>query len=121
MSGAPSLRPRSHPHHAPHRRHPRPRRRDHRGPLRPLVPPAPLPARPHHTTATRTGSEVHLRVLFATDPANEPTVRARITAALSAGHVEGPDEVTTNWKLLHSAESTLSATETEHAERLVRT
>jgi hypothetical protein len=81
----------------------------------------PCPLAPHHTTATRTGSEVHLRVLFATDPANEPTVRARITAALSAGHVEGPDEVTTNWKLLHSAESTVSATETEHAERLIRT
>jgi hypothetical protein len=73
---------------------------------------------PHHTTATRTGAEVHVRVLFATEPDHEATVRARITAALTAGHLDGTP---THWELLHSNESTVSATETDHADRLIRT
>jgi hypothetical protein len=81
----------------------------------------PCPLAPHHTTATRTGSEVHVRVLFATEPAHEAAVRDRITAALSAGHLDGPDGIATQWKLLHSAESPVSANEVDHADRLIST
>jgi hypothetical protein len=38
-------------------------------------PPCPLAA--HHTAADRAGDELHLRILFAADPADEPEVRRR--------------------------------------------
>lgn len=78
----------------------------------------PCPLAPHHTTATRTGAEVHVRVLFATEPDREAAVRDRIAAALAAGHLESPDG-TTDWELLSAAESPVSPEETDHAERLI--
>lgn len=82
-------------------------------------PPCPLAA--HHTGATRTGDEVHLRVLFAVEPDHEAAVRARLTVALAAGRLEGPDGTSTDWELLSATESPVAPEETDHAERLIRT
>ncbi|MGP4000607.1 hypothetical protein [Streptomyces sp. 8N706] len=59
----------------------------------------PCPKGPHHTGAERDGDVVSLRVLFATEPSAEAEVRGRTEAALSAGILDGPDGVTTRWRL----------------------
>lgn len=79
-------------------------------------PPCPLAA--HHTHATRAGADVALRILFAADPADEPTVRHRIGDALRAGHLEGPDGVVTTWQLRHDNPAPVRASEADHARRL---
>jgi hypothetical protein len=43
----------------------------------------PCPLAPHHTAARRAGSEVHLRILFATETERETQVRERIGRALA--------------------------------------
>jgi hypothetical protein len=47
----------------------------------------PCPLAPHHTAAQRRGAQVHLRVLFATEPDREAEVRTRIGRALAAWDV----------------------------------
>jgi hypothetical protein len=81
-------------------------------------PPCPLAA--HHIRAERVGDQVHLRVLFATEPDNEPVVRQRIDAALSQGELAGPDETATRWRLRTSQAGEVTAAEAGHAGRLVR-
>lgn len=63
--------------------------------------PPPCPVAAHHTAAERDGDSARLRVLFATEPAREAEVRARIEAALAArwevrssraGTIETPEE-----------------------------
>ena len=81
----------------------------------------PCPLAPHHTGTERVGAEVRVRVLFATEPDHEDTVRQRITAALTDGRLTAPDGVTTRWELCGSQAGRVSAEETEHAERLMRT
>lgn len=49
--------------------------------------PPPCPLAPHHTATRRDGTDVHLRILFATEPEREDEVRARIGAALTAWNV----------------------------------
>jgi hypothetical protein len=80
-------------------------------------PPCPLAA--HHTGVRRTGDEVQLRVLFATEPADEDEVRRRIGDALALGASTGPDGRRTTWRLLASAPGTVTAEERPHAERLI--
>jgi hypothetical protein len=70
-------------------------------------PPCPLAA--HHTGAERAGGAVTVRVLFATDPAQEGAVRRRIEAALSG-----------SWQVISSGPSPVAADEREHAARLTR-
>jgi hypothetical protein len=67
----------------------------------------PCPLAPHHTTATRDGDHVRLRVLFATEPERVAEVRTRITETLTVWAVvsAGPGEVTDG--------------ERDHARRLV--
>ncbi|TDD85941.1 hypothetical protein E1298_18095 [Actinomadura rubrisoli] len=77
----------------------------------------PCPLAPHHTAAERSGSEVRLRVLFATDPTSEADVRSRIEEALS----QGPDGVTTRWRFRSARPSPVRKDEAEHAERLIQT
>jgi hypothetical protein len=79
-------------------------------------PPCPLAA--HHTDARRTGDEVRLRILFATEPSSESVVRQRIDQALADGHLRGPDGMTTTWQLRGSQRSDLTPDETDHAARL---
>ncbi|HEX2810361.1 MAG TPA: hypothetical protein VHN80_29695, partial [Kineosporiaceae bacterium] len=59
----------------------------------------PCPVAPHHSNADRVGDQVRVRTLFATDPDAEDDVRRRIDDALAAGELQGPDGVTTRWRL----------------------
>ncbi|HEX4703559.1 MAG TPA: hypothetical protein VH352_15635 [Pseudonocardiaceae bacterium] len=79
----------------------------------------PCPLAPHHTRADRVGGdEVRLRVLFATEPDAETTVRQLIQEALSGGHLDGPDGTTT-WRLHDSQHSDVKPDERVHADRLI--
>jgi len=69
----------------------------------------PCPLAPHHTGVDRVDDEVRLRILFATEPANETLVRERIDRALA-------DE----WTVRLSGPSEVTAAEAGHAERLSR-
>jgi hypothetical protein len=68
----------------------------------------PCPLAPHHTSAERAGDEVRLRTLFATEPAQEAEVRARIGAALAA-----------SWTVRASEAVPVRPGEADHARRLV--
>jgi hypothetical protein len=84
----------------------------------------PCPLAPHHTAAERSGDQVRLRVLFATEAAAEARVRDRIEAALSrAGRdgMEGPDGVSNRWRFHSARPGAIRDDEAAHAERLVRT
>jgi hypothetical protein len=67
----------------------------------------PCPLAPHHTAAQRRGRDVHLRILFATEPEREAEVRSRIGRALAA------------WDVLRSAPGPVRPDEKAHARRLV--
>lgn len=69
--------------------------------------PPPCPLAPHHTAAQRRGAQVHLRILFATEPEREAEVRARIGRALAA------------WEVRSSAVGAVRQEEQAHAGRLV--
>lgn len=79
----------------------------------------PCPLAPHHTAVERDGGALRLRILFATEPANETEVRARIGAALAAGRVTGPDGRETFWTLADHAAAEVLPGEADHARRLV--
>jgi hypothetical protein len=70
----------------------------------------PCPVAPHHTAAHRAGDELHLRVLFAADPAREAEVRRRIESALAA-----------RWPVVSAGAAAIASDEADHAERLTRT
>ncbi|MEV6110649.1 hypothetical protein AB0M28_39005 [Streptomyces sp. NPDC051940] len=78
----------------------------------------PCPLAPHHTATQRSGDEVHLRVLFATEPEAETEVRTRIETALSHGRLDAPDGPPTRWRLRSARPDAVREDETEHAERL---
>jgi hypothetical protein len=67
----------------------------------------PCPLAPHHTAAQRRGAQVHLRILFATEPEREAEVRTRIGRALAA------------WEVRSSAAGAVRQEEQAHAGRLV--
>ena len=69
--------------------------------------PPPCPLAPHHTVAQRRGAQVHLRILFATEPEREAEVRTRIGRALAA------------WEVRSSAVGAVRQEEQAHAGRLV--
>jgi len=69
--------------------------------------PQPCPLAPHHTAAQRRGAQVHLRILFATEPEREAEVRTRIGRALAA------------WEVRSSAAGAVRQEEQAHAGRLV--
>jgi hypothetical protein len=79
----------------------------------------PCPLAPHVTDAVRDDSEVRLRILFATEPANEPEVRCRIDLALS-GQWKLPDGLTASWELRGSAPAPVRPAERARASRLAR-
>jgi len=80
----------------------------------------PCPLAPHHTRVHRSGAEVTLRLLFATEPEEEERVRALVHEALDRGWGDGPDGERTTWRLVWAAPSTVSAAEADHARRLIR-
>ena len=77
----------------------------------------PCPLAPHHTDAERHGDEVRVRVLFATEPAQEAEVRRRIDQALAS---TGGASAVTRWRLLSSGPATLRPGEHEHGQRLIQ-
>ncbi|YCK37860.1 hypothetical protein ACNF49_28540 [Actinomadura sp. ATCC 39365] len=79
-------------------------------------PPCPIAA--HHTAADRRGDVVRVRVLFAAEAAAEADVRARIDAALARGTLDGPDGITTRWRLVDTRPGRPRAAELPHLERL---
>lgn len=79
----------------------------------------PCPLAPHHVHAERVVGDVHVRILFATEPDCEPEVRQRLESALS-GEVELPDGLTITWRLLESRPGDLRDDESEHAAALLQ-
>ena len=69
--------------------------------------PPPCPLAPHHTAAQRRGEQVHLRILFATEPDREAEVRTRIGRAL------------TRWEVRSCVAGAVRPEEQAHAGRLV--
>jgi hypothetical protein len=69
--------------------------------------PPPCPLAPHHTAAQRRGEQVHLRILFATEPDREAEVRTRIERAL------------TRWEVRSCAAGEVRPEERAHVGRLM--
>ena len=67
----------------------------------------PCPLAPHHTAAQRRDGDVHLRILFATEPEREAEVRTRIGRALAG------------WDVQSSATGEVRPDERAHAGRLM--
>ncbi len=82
--------------------------------------PPPCPLAPHHVAHHVVGDEVVLRVLFATEAADEPRVRSLIGAALTAGELTGPDGLVSTWRLKTTAASNIRSSEEDHAADLTR-
>lgn len=83
--------------------------------------PPPCPFAPHHVDATPEDGTVRVRVLFATEPADEPRARAGIERALAAGHATGPDGSTFSWTLRACGPGDVRPDETAQAALLVAT
>jgi hypothetical protein len=79
----------------------------------------PCPLSPHRISADEDDGELRVRILFAAEPDAEGEVRHLIDQALS-GQMKFPDGFTTPWRLRASRPSEVSAEETDHAERLIR-
>ena len=79
----------------------------------------PCPLAPHHTSVRRTPDGLAVRLLFATEPENEPRVRALVEEVLSRGWGDTPDGRTT-WELVESYPSPVEVEELAHARRLMR-
>jgi hypothetical protein len=80
----------------------------------------PCPLAPHHTRVHRSGTEVTLRLLFATEPEDEARVRGLVQQALDRGWGDGPDGERTTWRLVWAAPSAVTPDEADHARRLSR-
>jgi hypothetical protein len=80
----------------------------------------PCPLAPHHTRASRDGSELRLRLLFAAEPDDEQRVRALVDETLARGEGADPDGNRTTWRLVTSGPAEVRPEEAEHAGRLVR-
>ena len=79
----------------------------------------PCPLAPHHVSADGNDGELRVRILFAAEPDKEGEVRHLIEQALS-GQLKFPDGFATPWQLRASWPSEISAEETGHAQRLIR-
>ena len=82
---------------------------------------APCPLAAHHTAAERHGDVVHVRVLFAAEPGDEPEVRRRIDEALATGQLVTPNGALSRWRLLSSWAGAVRPDESEHGRRLATT
>jgi hypothetical protein len=78
----------------------------------------PCPLSPHHTSTSRDGDRLHVRVLFAAAATDEPRVRDLVAEALAGGECTGPDGVRTSWRLLEQGPSGVRPEERAHADRL---
>src|SRR5436305_9991880 len=79
----------------------------------------PCPLAPHHTDATPEGDDtLRLRIVFASEPADEQWVRSLIGQALSSGRMTGPDGRITRWMVESSGASAIRPDESDYAARL---
>ncbi len=81
--------------------------------------PPPCPLAPHYVTNVPTGETVSLRVVFATERANEQRVRALIGEALAAGELTVPDGGVAHWQLRSAWAGVLRADEEDLAADLI--
>jgi hypothetical protein len=70
-------------------------------------------------TSPAPGETVALRVLFATDPANEQRVRSLIGEALATGQLTGPDGRVATWQLRSASPGRIRPDEEDHAAHLI--
>jgi len=78
----------------------------------------PCPLAPHHTAAQRVDADVHVRTLFAVEPAREGEVRERIRAALAGGRLVDGEGRQSRWSLRSSGPAPVRPREAAHARRL---
>jgi hypothetical protein len=81
--------------------------------------PPPCPLAPHYVTNVPAGETVALRVLFATEPANEPRVRSLIDEALASGQLTDPDGRPATWQLQSASPGSVRTDEEEMADHLI--
>ena len=79
----------------------------------------PCPLAPHYVSNVAEGGTVSLRVVFATEPANEQRVRGLIGAALATGQLTVPDGGIAHWELRSAAPGRLRADEADLAAALI--
>jgi hypothetical protein len=79
----------------------------------------PCPLAPHYVTALPDGETVAVRILFATEPANERRVRSLIGEALAAGQLTGPDGGVATWQLSSATPGNVRPDEQDHAAGLI--
>lgn len=79
----------------------------------------PCPLAPHYVSARDDEGELRMRILFAAEPGQEGHVRRLIERALS-GQLTFPDGFATRWQLRASWPGEITAEETDHADRLIR-
>ena len=80
----------------------------------------PCPLAEHHTAAERTGRDVQVRILFATEPELAEEARLGIERALSAGSLAGADGSTTRWLVRQSIAGAVAPADVNRARRLSR-
>jgi hypothetical protein len=80
-------------------------------------PPCPLAA--HHTTVVAEGTQLRVRVLFASEASDEARVRELVDGALGCGAWTYPDGVVSSWVLVTSGPGSVREDESEHADRLL--
>lgn len=81
--------------------------------------PPPCPLAPHYVSNTEDGETVALRVVFATEPADEQRVRALIGEALATGQLTVPDGGIAHWEVRSVAPGSLRADEQDLAASLI--
>jgi hypothetical protein len=74
---------------------------------------------PHYVAHSVDDETVTLRILFATEPANEQHVRALIGEALGTGALTGPDGGLTTWQVKSACASAVRPEEENHAAGLI--
>ena|SRR5581483_946800 len=79
----------------------------------------PCPLAPHHVATHPDDETVTLRILFATEPANERRVRSLIGDALGTGQLAGRDGRLTTWRLRSAAPGNVRPEEEDHAAGLI--
>ncbi len=79
----------------------------------------PCPLAPHYVSSVPDGETVFLRVIFATEPANEQRVRSLIGEALATGRLTVPDGGVAQWELRSGSASILRADEEDLAADLI--
>lgn len=81
--------------------------------------PPPCPLAPHYVSNVADGETIALRVVFATEPANEQRVRDLIGEALATGRLRVPDGGLARWELRSASVGSLRADEADLAANLI--